>query len=84
VSDDASLDDFVGGDGNSDDATTPDDETGVADDDGVTNPPTDGVEPTTTTATWSPTGAACADCGTVVERRWRDDERFVCVDCKEW
>ncbi|MCU4718234.1 DUF7573 domain-containing protein [Halapricum hydrolyticum] len=29
-------------------------------------------------------GGACAVCGTVVERRWRDDDGLVCRDCKTW
>lgn len=42
------------------------------------------VEPPATTYQWTPDGAACANCGAVVERRWRDDGAFVCADCKEW
>jgi hypothetical protein len=44
----------------------------------------DGVEPTIGTYRWTPDGAACASCGTSVERRWRDGDAFVCADCKEW
>jgi hypothetical protein len=33
---------------------------------------------------WSPERAACPDCGEAIERQWRDDDRFVCADCKEW
>lgn len=40
--------------------------------------------PAESTMAWSPDGAACEDCGTTVERRWRDDGALVCEDCKEW
>lgn len=40
--------------------------------------------PAESTMSWSPDGAACESCGDVVERRWRDDGRLVCLDCKEW
>jgi hypothetical protein len=81
VPDDASLDDFFGDgtdDGSDADAT----------DDGGTDPdptPTAGAstEPVATAA-WTPDGEACADCGTVVAFRWRDDESLVCEECKEW
>lgn len=43
-----------------------------------------GVEPAAATATWTPDGGACADCGASVERRWRDGEALVCGDCKDW
>lgn len=33
---------------------------------------------------WSPDGDDCPACGRHVERRWRDGDRFVCADCKEW
>lgn len=33
---------------------------------------------------WTPDGTACERCGTTVNRRWRDDERFVCAECKSW
>ena len=33
---------------------------------------------------WSPDGDDCPACGATVERRWRDGDRFVCADCKEW
>lgn len=44
----------------------------------------DAVEPVVATASWSPDGAACDACGTVVERRWGSDDGQVCSDCKEW
>jgi hypothetical protein len=42
------------------------------------------VEPATATYAWTPGGDACADCGATVERRWVDEGRLVCVDCKDW
>jgi len=33
---------------------------------------------------FSPGGATCESCGRTVQGRWRDGERRVCVDCKEW
>jgi hypothetical protein len=38
----------------------------------------------TATYAWTPERANCAACGTAVERRWRDDGRLVCADCKNW
>jgi hypothetical protein len=61
-----------------DDGSAPDDDSTPVED------PLDDVDPAAATATWSPDGAACAACGTVVERRWRDGEDLVCGDCKEW
>jgi len=83
VSDDASLDEFLdtGGDGDPErDADT----AGTGGDEGTAAPDLDAVAPATPTATWSPDGAACAACGDVVERRWRDDDELVCAGCKEW
>lgn len=45
---------------------------------------TDAVDPAVSTYRWSSEGAACADCGETVERRWRDGDEYVCGDCKEW
>ncbi|MFH5797504.1 hypothetical protein [Haladaptatus sp. CMAA 1911] len=42
------------------------------------------VEPARATYDWTPTGAACACCGSTVEKRWRDEDGMVCADCKEW
>ena len=42
------------------------------------------VRPAESTMDWTPGGAACASCDRSVERRWRDDGRLVCDDCKEW
>ncbi len=85
--DDASLDDFLGAGGESDDRDEGADAAGAEGDDhgdATPDPPSDAVAPATATATWTPGGAACADCGDVVERRWRDGDAFVCSACKEW
>jgi hypothetical protein len=42
------------------------------------------VDPPRTTCRWSPAGDDCPACGASVQRRWREDDRFVCADCKEW
>jgi hypothetical protein len=79
---DASLEEFLdGGDGDS--MTSDDSEETAASDD---KEPDDGggVMPATSTGYWVSGGAACAECGAVVERRWRDGDAFVCGDCKSW
>ena len=42
------------------------------------------VTPAVSTYAFSPDGAPCGACGTVVEKRWRDDGDLVCPDCKQW
>ena len=44
----------------------------------------DDTEPATPTYRWQPDGAVCEACGEPTERGWRDDEGFVCPDCKSW
>jgi len=44
----------------------------------------DDAEPATPTYRWQPDGAVCEACGGTTERGWRDDEGFVCPDCKSW
>lgn len=51
--------------------------------------PTDGseqtdVEPTVAISQWTPEGDICVECGTSATRRWEDEQRQVCSDCKEW
>lgn len=41
-------------------------------------------EPIAPTYTWSATGGGCAECGAVVERRWRQGDSLVCPECKSW
>lgn len=96
---DAGCDDRGGTDApdGRDGAAVPDDRDGTAASDGrdgavveddapstsATTDPGD-VPSARTTADWTPGGAVCGGCGAVVERRWRDGDRFVCADCKEW
>jgi len=44
----------------------------------------DVVEPAVSTYVWSGEGGECAACGATVDRRWRQDDDLVCVECKEW
>ena len=83
---DASLDEFLdSGDGETgdDEATTPDDQTGSADDGGKATEAED-PEPATATYEWSPGGAECPSCGGTVDRRWHSEAGPVCPECKEW
>lgn len=75
---DRSLDEFVTQEGETEQA-----------DDTVTETVPSGadtpiVEPAESTYAWSPDGDACAACGAVVERRWRDSDGLVCETCKTW
>ena len=86
MSEDRSLDDFApGADGASESADSDDptaDET-PADSD-APNDDAETVVPATATSTWHADGADCDRCGERVERRWRDDDAFVCADCAPW
>ncbi|MXR52008.1 hypothetical protein GRX03_10405 [Halovenus sp. WSH3] len=73
---DRSLDEFVPGS----DQEADDEPADAATEQSVDTTP----DPTTATATVSPGGASCEDCGETVTRRWRDDGAYVCGDCKEW
>lgn len=94
MAEDASLDDFLDG-GDSEDEG--DSGSASGDDTGETESETtdaeastdaeaasDAVEPAVTTYAWSPEGAACAECGEVVERRWTQGGVLVCGACKSW
>jgi hypothetical protein len=91
---DASLDDFLDADGNSESDS---EDSGPSDADGsrpgyanestgTGNRATDptGPEPATPTLEWSPAEAECESCGTEVRRRWNSGRGLVCSDCKEW
>lgn len=56
--------------------------------DGATDSAHDGDVPSTdpprTTYRWSADGDDCPACGATVDRQWRDGDRFVCADCKDW
>jgi hypothetical protein len=89
MSEDRPLTDFVGDDADSDggsaaavDANSSDKQTAVGGSDAAPN--TDDTEPATATYRWQPDGATCADCGSRTDRGWRDDDAFVCPDCKSW
>ena len=72
---DRSLDEFA--------ATAAEGEPADDDSDEASTPAADAAA-SVPTMRWSADGAACADCGAVVSRRWRDGDSFVCADCKEW
>ncbi|MFB6222456.1 MAG: hypothetical protein ABEH86_02130 [Haloarcula sp.] len=100
MGEDASLDDFLDVDGDSESGSASDrDNTGGKDADsgsagvGDTNDngesvdsghSTGAVEPAVTTYAWSPEGEICPECGDVVERQWRQDGQLVCSACKAW
>ena len=110
MAEDASLEDFLDADTDSDErhgGSTPDGEAADGDDgapaggtggdgtaegsdgtddrqDADAGHASDAVDPAVTTYAWSPEGAAGADCGEVVERRWTQDGVLVCGACKSW
>lgn len=87
-----SLEEFLDGSAEGESATGEGDESAAPDFDADgTAEPTESdattgepIEPATATYAWTPERADCAACGTAVERRWRDDDRLVCADCKSW
>lgn len=90
MGEDASLDQFIGGE--SDERS--EESTG----DGATEQPAAGSGPdeaagqatepepdeAATTYAWSDNGTTCERCGETVERRWQQDGRLVCPGCKDW
>jgi hypothetical protein len=56
----------------------------AADEQTTTSDDAPAAEPVTSTYRWDPDGAACAACGSRVQTRWRDDDRWVCPACKAW
>lgn len=46
--------------------------------------PSESVAPAEPTYGWSPDGAECTGCGETATTRWRQDDEYVCADCKEW
>ena len=77
MSKDRSLADFASGD-ESDDAS----ESNESNEANEANEAS--VDPATPTYRFAPDGATCDDCGEAVQKRWHDDGRFVCADCKDW
>ena len=75
----ASDESTADGEPTTDDEPTADDEPTTDDEPTATE-----ADPATVTYRWQPDGAACARCGTTTERQWRDDDGFVCADCKAW
>ncbi|WP_324663639.1 DUF7573 domain-containing protein [Haloarcula sediminis] len=91
MSEDASLDDFLGGEsgeqsGAGEDAASADgaEATDAATPADATDGPTADIEPATATYAWSGEGVACEECGESVKRRWQQAGRLVCIDCKDW
>ncbi|MDT3433763.1 hypothetical protein [Haloarcula sp. 1CSR25-25] len=73
----------AGGDGTAGDSEDADNADG-GDSNTEEERPSGAVEPAVTTYAWSPEGAACAECGEVVERRWIQGGDLVCGACKSW
>ena len=80
MTEDRSLDEFFGDDAEQAGSASPDDLEAVDSDDLEAAD----IEPAESTSSWRSDGRDCDGCGRRVERRWRDGDSFVCVDCKEW
>jgi hypothetical protein len=81
----ASLEEFLdGSDGDPKPATGEESSEGSAGPDGNETTADGTIEPATVIYAWTPEGGACPACGTAIERRWRDGDRLVCADCKDW
>lgn len=92
MDEDASLDDFSGGEsseqseadadsGDETASTTAGESATAATDDAG---PAADIEPAKTTYAWTGEGAECGACGETVERRWQQDDGLVCIECKDW
>ncbi|MFC6824039.1 DUF7573 domain-containing protein [Halopelagius fulvigenes] len=95
MTEDRSLEDFVGGsDDEGDDAAESADASESVDESEPADAPDDEDDagdapgPAVATYRWDPDGVECAACGESVERVWTADadgsETFVCESCKEW
>ncbi|WP_058994019.1 hypothetical protein [Haloarcula sp. CBA1127] len=89
MAEDTSLEDFLDAGDESEDegesgTSAEDDTTEAGSEAPDAEATTDAVDPAVTTYAWSPEGAACAECGEVVERRWTQDGLLVCGACKCW
>ena len=96
MTEDRSLDDFAGADDDGDEESTEagsdDAENGSVDAENGSVDAADasdsaderGVDPAVATSTWHADGAECGRCGERVERRWREEDAFVCADCASW
>lgn len=81
VARDRSLDEFTGAGsdaGSSPGGPAPDPGSDGADEEGAR------PDPLAPTYWWSGNGGTCGACGARVEERWRADDAYVCVDCKDW
>jgi len=82
---DRSLDDFLSDSGDSESDTDGSESESTDDEpEAGESVATAEIDPAVATATASPDGAACEACGETVTRRWHDDGRYVCPDCKDW
>lgn len=77
MTEDRSIDDFLGGESDGDEGSDGENES-----DGAKTAET--VDPAVGTYRWDPEGVACAACGETVNRLWLDDGEQVCEACKEW
>jgi len=86
MSEDRPLTEFAADDAddNGDEAIDSDDTDEPTADDATDAPVDAETEPATATYRWQPEGGTCEDCGATTEQQWRDDEGFVCADCKSW
>lgn len=85
MGEDASLDEFLGGDVDGGSASGPDaDGEPSVEPESDLDPSAESVEPATTTYEFVPGGVACESCGTTVDRRWHQDGSLVCGACKDW
>jgi|AntRauTorcE11898_2_1112593.scaffolds.fasta_scaffold17361_3 hypothetical protein len=90
---DASLDEFLASkESDADNGAEQADSSGSIDSDSTderdatdaASDPSEPIEPARSTGRWDPEGAVCEACGSSVARRWREEESFVCVECKSW
>jgi hypothetical protein len=88
VSRDRSLEEFVGdASGGESDVEHPPaepEDSEHAENTGGASDDAEAPDPIVTIYRWSAGGGTCETCGERVEARWRSEEAFVCVDCKEW
>lgn len=83
MTEDRSLEEFVGGRSDADAAETGENDSDASDTADASEA-TDAPDTAVATYRWDPDGVECADCGESVERLWNADEGFVCEACKEW
>jgi hypothetical protein len=81
-----SLDDFLDAGDDDPESGGTDEGSEVEAEEATTEPSVDPetVDPVEPTLTASTDGGTCGVCGATVGLRWRDGERYVCAECKEW